>query len=200
MSARLHVEFCLSAAIVSLFLNIQLTDGEQGYGGCRAVVEYFDGVVDACQPCADVCLPCDLSNSATFCAANCLEYYRKHCQDPTYSTSRTTKTRSTVQPSDPILGGSLWENPLFWLSIGCLIVAVLATVAMVALILICRKSNRDDRDQRLLSSNLSSPNYSRSTSESSNGTVDDKKYPLLGHEAAKTGLPPDIQPRPRIDV
>jgi len=85
------------------------------------------------------------------------------------------------------------ENPLFWVAMGCLIVAVLAISSAVALVVICRNSNRRERDDPLLSVNNTSPAYSRNPSESSNVSDDAKKYPVIAERSEKNGFLPDTQ-------
>jgi hypothetical protein len=163
--------------------------------GCIPEVQYYDGVVDSCQNCADVCLSC--TRDTTFCVSNCAEYFKKMCivsrpGSPTKTHIFTKRPASTNQPID----GStlmdtksnktpLYQNPLFWLSISCLALAFTATAAMVVVVLVCyRKRNTGRSSVETLLSRSDRQAYSRSASEGSteNGSMGEKRNALSACE------------------
>jgi len=72
----------------------------------------------------------------------------------------------------------LHANPLFWLSIGCLAVAFIATAAMVVLVVMCyckKIAQRNSNGEPLLN-DRESATYSRSSSQTTDcGCADEKK-------------------------
>jgi hypothetical protein len=177
----------LIVAVVSLLVSsCQTIDGQQqqqeegGYG-CPED-EYYDGVVDQCQKCKNVCQP--LISPPPFCITNCPEYHRrmlmqllKDKEQQENSASKNSQEPQQATPSGriPVAEPQLLQHPLLWISVGCLMVAVMATVAIVVLLVVCRPGRPGQRGDVLLpGSNQSSPPYSRSTSESSTGDQEKK--------------------------
>src|SRR3989442_5437360 len=85
-----------------------------------------------------------------------LEYFKLYCKAKTERPSmssvtkdiviRTHRVDETLPVPDAVVDGPavksnpptpLYLNPLFWLSVSCLVVAFIATAAMIVLVLMC---------------------------------------------------------------
>jgi len=179
----------LFLAIVSLLLAIDGVSSSSVCGKNR----YYDGTIDMCDDCSNVCKPldCERERFADYCRKNCPEFFEKICpkqvltevksprqealqQGPQISQQASPSVPSTTQLMHM---NQLITSPLLWLSISCLVVAIMVTSVMVALFVFCRKSSLS-QDAPLLGSNDTSPSYSRSTSkESDDSSLCQTLYP-----------------------
>jgi hypothetical protein len=147
--------------------------------------EYYDGVVEQCQKCADICPRCDhRANATIFCVNNCKHYLHKcgkfpEAADPLPDFDHVTSPAPLA--SDGSLPGSeqLLGNSVVLALIVCCCVAFLVLIATVGLllVLVSRRHVTSTRcqEQRKQLVSRCAPAYSRSTSASS----DDKKMPLI---------------------
>lgn len=176
--AQLRISVCLL-----VFTTSQLLDGLVAEEGVTCGPdEYFDGVVDTCEQCRNVC-SCDKPEYADFCTRNCESYYeRLQCTTITPdgpSIDRTLPSKSSNEAKvenhvtrpewhDKPIPTSVLTNPLVWLSVVCIVVALIAIlIVMVVLIRFARRTIY--RPDGLLIE-ASQPGYSRSTSQVSSNS------------------------------
>lgn len=210
--AQLRISVYLLVAAIAQWLDGSMAEQ------CRDD-EYYDGVTDLCAPCKEVCEPChERHKNFNFCITmpKCAAYYDRVCvkkespKSPALSSvllPRPSSTESIIPQASPVIlpitapkapTPNVLANPLLWLSISCIFLAILAILVVVCVMVYYVKSS-PRRDSNSLLLPRETPGYTRSISQASSSATscsncqDKKCVVTINPEKDRMLSVPDIQ-------